>query len=182
MSVNISDVLDIVNNQNQWRGKEAINLIASENVQSDAVKQIESNDFMGRYAEGHPNTAQQDNRYYEGTRYIDQIESMTTREIIQLAKCLQADVRPLSGNASNTTMALDILRGGDTVIVNSIEIGGHITITQLGWWEDEFRIVERYSLRDVKTPSYCISGLQLKTDTILIYQNALTWWSKLLRI
>ena len=54
MSVNISDVLDIVNSQNQWRGKEAINLIASENVQADAVKQIESNDFMGRYAEGHP--------------------------------------------------------------------------------------------------------------------------------
>ena len=32
MSVNISDVLDIVNSQNQWRGKEAINLIARENV------------------------------------------------------------------------------------------------------------------------------------------------------
>ena len=54
MSVNISDVLEIVNSQNQWRGKEAINLIASENIQSDTVKQIESNDFMGRYAEGHP--------------------------------------------------------------------------------------------------------------------------------
>ena len=62
MSVNISDVLDIVNNQNQWRGKESINLIASENVQSNAVKQIESNDFMGRYAEGHLNTAQEDSR------------------------------------------------------------------------------------------------------------------------
>jgi len=82
MSVNISDVLDIVDSQNQWRGKETINLIASENVQSDAVKQIESNDFRGRYAEGHPNTTQQDNRYYKGTRYIDQIESMSTREII----------------------------------------------------------------------------------------------------
>ena len=49
MSVNISDVLDI-DSQNQWRSKETINLIASENVQSDAVKQIESNDFMERYA------------------------------------------------------------------------------------------------------------------------------------
>ena len=52
MSVNISDVLDIISRQNQWRGREAINLIASENVQSDAVKQAEINDFMGRYAEG----------------------------------------------------------------------------------------------------------------------------------
>ena len=104
MSVNISDVVEIVSKQNQWRGKEAINLIASENVQSDAVKQIEVNDFMGRYAEGHPNTSQGDNRYYEGTRYIDQIESMATSEIIKLAKCLQADVRPVSGNAANTAV------------------------------------------------------------------------------
>ena len=59
MSVNISDVLKIVSSQNQWRGKEAINLIASENVQSNAVKQVEVNDFMGRYAEGHPNTSQE---------------------------------------------------------------------------------------------------------------------------
>ena len=94
MSVKISDVLDIVNSQNQWRGKEAINLIALENVHSDAVKQKESNDFMGRYTLGNPNTAQQDNRYYEGTSYIDQFKSMTTREIIQLAKCLKADSNP----------------------------------------------------------------------------------------
>ena len=47
MSVNISDVLDIVNRQNQWRGKETVNLIASENVQSEAVKQAEVNDFYG---------------------------------------------------------------------------------------------------------------------------------------
>ena len=87
---------------------------------------------MGRYAEGHPNTAQQDSRYYEGTRYIDQIESMTTREIIQLAKCLQADVRPVSGNAANTAVALGILRGGDTVLVNSIELGGHISHNPIG--------------------------------------------------
>ncbi len=132
MSVDISDVLDIVSRQNQWRGKEAINLIASENVQSDAVKQVEVNDFMGRYAEGHPNTSEADNRYYEGTRYIDQIESMATSEIIKLANCLQADVRPVSGNASNTAVALAILRGGDTVIANSIEVGGHISHSPIG--------------------------------------------------
>ena len=132
MSVNISDVLKIVSSQNQWRGKEAINLIASENVQSDAVKQVEINDFMGRYAEGHPNTSQEDKRYYEGTRYIDQIESMATMEIIKLAKCLQADVRPVSGNAANTAVALAVLRGNDTVIANSIEAGGHISHSPIG--------------------------------------------------
>ena len=103
-----------------------------ENVQSDAVKQVEVNDFMGRYAEGHPNTSQEDKRYYEGTRYIDQIESMATMEIIKLAKCLQADVRPVSGNAANTAVALAVLRGNDTVIANSIEAGGHISHSPIG--------------------------------------------------
>ena len=132
MSVEISDILNIVSKQNQWRGKETINLIASENVQSDAVKNIEINDFMGRYAEGHPNTSDQDNRYYEGTHFIDQIESMATRELIDLAKCSQADVRPISGNAANTAVALALLRGGDKVIANSIEAGGHISHSPIG--------------------------------------------------
>ena len=56
MSVVTKDILDIVQNQQRWRRQECINLIASENVQSPAVQQIEGNDFMCRYAEGHPNT------------------------------------------------------------------------------------------------------------------------------
>ena len=132
MNVNISDILDIVFKQNYWRGKETINLIASENVQSEAVKNIEINDFMGRYAEGHPNTKDKDNRYYEGTKFIDQLESMATQEIIELAKCKQADVRPISGNAANTAVTLALLRGDDRVIANSIEIGGHISHSPIG--------------------------------------------------
>ena len=57
---------------------------------------------------------------------------MTTREIIQLAKCRQADVRPLNGNAATTAVALGILRGGVTVLVNSFEIGGHISHNPIG--------------------------------------------------
>ena len=132
MAVEISDVLGIVERQNYWRGQETINLIASENVQSPAIRQVECNDFMGRYAEGHPNTPDTDNRYYEGTRYIDKIESMATRELIELAGCEQADVRPVSGNAANTAVALALLRGGDSVIVNSIDTGGHISHAPIG--------------------------------------------------
>jgi len=63
MSVDIADIQNLVDRQNQWRGHEAINLIASENAQSPAVREIEANDFMGRYAEGHPNTPEGDRRY-----------------------------------------------------------------------------------------------------------------------
>ena len=132
MAVEISDIQKIVQQQDHWRGKETINLIASENSQSPAVREMESNDFMARYAEGHPNTSEEINRYYEGTSYIDQIESMATKEFIALANCKQADVRPISGNQANTAVALGMLRGGDTVIANSIDAGGHISHNPIG--------------------------------------------------
>ncbi len=132
MPVEISDILSLIEKQDQWRGKETLNMIASENTQSPAVRQAECNDFMGRYAEGHPNTLTSRNRYYEGTDFIDQIESMATKEFIELAQCKQADVRPISGNQANTAVALGILRGGDTVIANSIASGGHISHNPIG--------------------------------------------------
>ncbi len=132
MPVDISDILRIVEKQNQWRGRETLNMIASENSPSPAVRQIECSDFMGRYAEGHPNTAESKNRYYEGTTYIDQLESMATEELIRLTGCRQADIRPISGNQANTAVALGILRGGDTVIANAIDAGGHISHNPIG--------------------------------------------------
>ncbi|MEE3122935.1 MAG: serine hydroxymethyltransferase [SAR324 cluster bacterium] len=132
MNIQLDDIHQLVRRQNEWRGSETLNLIASENVQSPAVREIENNDFMGRYAEGHPNTPDGDHRYYEGTHYIDEIESLATREMKELAKCRQADVRPISGNAANTALTLGILRGGDSVIVNSIEQGGHISHNPIG--------------------------------------------------
>ena len=132
MGIDISDIQSLVEKQNQWRGQESINLIASENVQSPTVRSMENNDFMARYAEGHPNTEASTNRYYEGTDYIDRIESMATKEFIELASCEQVDVRPISGNASNTAVALALLRGGDTVIANSIDAGGHISHNPIG--------------------------------------------------
>lgn len=132
MPVNIEDVRAIVEAQDLWRGRETINLIASENVQSPAVRELQNNDFMARYAEGHPNRGDEVLRYYQGTRYIDQIETMTREELLVLCQARQADVRPISGNNSNTAIALAYLRGGDTVIVNSTAAGGHISHNTIG--------------------------------------------------
>jgi len=127
MSVDIQDILKIVDEQNTWRGRQCINLIASENTPSRAVRDIQLNDFMGRYAEGHPNTPEKINRYYQGTRYIDIIEAMAAKEIKELFGCRQAEVRPYSGNNANTAIAMAYLRGGDCVICNSTDAGGHIS-------------------------------------------------------
>ncbi|HLF77877.1 MAG TPA: serine hydroxymethyltransferase [Dehalococcoidia bacterium] len=132
MPVNIADVQAIVDAQETWRGRQTINLIASENAQSPAVRAIQDSDFMARYAEGHPNVGDEVRRYYQGTRYIDQIENMARDELLALTRCRQADVRPISGNAANTAIALAYLRGGDPVIVNSTPAGGHISHNTIG--------------------------------------------------
>ncbi|MFL5659566.1 MAG: serine hydroxymethyltransferase [Ktedonobacteraceae bacterium] len=132
MTVNISDIEDIITHQNKWRQTQAINLIASENTPSEAVRSVQNSDFMGRYAEGHPNKGDKVNRYYQGTRYIDEIETMAQQEILDLFDVKQADVRPISGNAANTAIALGFLRGGDTIIANSTDAGGHISHGAVG--------------------------------------------------
>ncbi len=132
MTVDISDIENIIEQQNRWRQTQAINLIASENTPSEAVRRVQNSDFMGRYAEGHPNDGDKVNRYYQGTRYIDQIERMAHDEIIELFGIKQADVRPISGNAANTAIALGWLRGGDTIVANSTDAGGHISHGAVG--------------------------------------------------
>ena len=132
MNVDISDIQHIIQMQDTWRQTQTINLIASENTPSAAVRSVQNSDFMGRYAEGHPNEPGKVNRYYQGTRYIDQIETIARNEILELFNARQADVRPISGNAANTAIALSALRGGDTVIANSTDAGGHISHGPVG--------------------------------------------------
>ena len=132
MTVDISDIEHIVAAENTWRQTQTINLIASENTPSEAVQRVQVSDFMGRYAEGHPNEGGKVNRYYQGTRYIDEIERMAEREILDLFGAKQADVRPYSGNNANTAIAMGWLRGGDTIVANSTDAGGHISHGPVG--------------------------------------------------
>ncbi|MBE3559847.1 MAG: serine hydroxymethyltransferase [Ktedonobacteraceae bacterium] len=132
MTVDIRDIEHILQQQEQWRQRQCINLIASENTPSTAVRRVQNSDFMGRYAEGHPNEPGKVNRYYQGTRYIDEIERKVHDELLELFDARQADVRPISGNAANTAIALSVLRGGDTIIVNSTDAGGHISHGTVG--------------------------------------------------
>lgn len=132
MPVDIEDVKTIVAAQDEWRGRRTINLIASENAQSPAVRAIQASDFMARYAEGHPNRDHEVRRFYQGTRYIDEIETMAEQELLALTRCRQADVRPISGNNANAAIALAYLRAGDHVIVNSTPAGGHISHNTTG--------------------------------------------------
>ncbi|RLE79204.1 MAG: serine hydroxymethyltransferase, partial [Thermoprotei archaeon] len=65
----LDKLIKLVNVHNSWRGRDCINMIASENITSPLVNALYISDMMHRYAEGLPFK-----RYYQGTRYIDEIE------------------------------------------------------------------------------------------------------------
>jgi len=114
-------IYDYVRLQNEWRLR-TINLIASENVCSNTVRKLAGSDFAHRYAEGHPGE-----RYYQGTEYIDKIESDLRNDFKTLFRCAHADVRPISGTNANEAVFSSFINPGDIVMVNSTPGGGHIS-------------------------------------------------------
>jgi glycine hydroxymethyltransferase len=117
----VRSIYDYVKQQNEWRQK-SINLIASENVVSNTVRKLSGSDFAHRYAEGHPGE-----RYYQGTEYIDKIESDLRNDFKTLFRSAQADVRPISGTNANEAVFSSFIFPGDIVMVNSTPGGGHIS-------------------------------------------------------
>ncbi len=117
----VRKIYEYVKSQNEWRNR-TINLIASENVLSRTVRKLAGSDFAHRYAEGHPGE-----RYYQGTDYIDKIETDLRNDFKTLFRCSQADVRPISGTNANEAVFSSFLRPGDIVMVNSTPGGGHIS-------------------------------------------------------
>jgi len=117
----VRKIYEYVKAQNEWRNR-TINLIASENVLSRTVRKLTGSDFAHRYAEGHPGE-----RYYQGTDYIDKIETDLRNDFKTLFRCSQADVRPISGTNANEAVFSSFLQPGDIVMVNSTPGGGHIS-------------------------------------------------------
>ncbi|MDA1194345.1 MAG: serine hydroxymethyltransferase [Planctomycetota bacterium] len=109
-----------------WRGH-TINLIASENVLSPAARRVLDSDLLHRYAEGHPG-----GRYYEGTRYIDVIESLTAETLRRVFQAGWADVRPISGTVANEAVFSRIVPQGATAIAHTVAGGGHISHARIG--------------------------------------------------
>jgi glycine hydroxymethyltransferase len=123
---NVSQIEEIVEKQNQWRGS-TLNLIASENVLSNRARRSMGSDFAHRYAEGHPGE-----RYYQGTELIDEVESRLKKHMKSLFHCRQVDVRPISGTIANDAVFSRFIRPGDVVMVNSTPGGGHISHHRAG--------------------------------------------------
>jgi len=121
------EVEEWVRAQNDWRLRHTINLIASENVLSERARAILNSDFGHRYAEGHPGA-----RYYQGTEYIDRIETNAREAMRKLFRCRNAEVRTISGTNANDVVFSALVKENAPVVVNSLPAGGHISHQLMG--------------------------------------------------
>jgi len=123
----LKEVLSLVSLQNQWRRKQSINLIASENVMSELAEAVYLSDFMSRYAEGKPKK-----RYYQGTKYIDELEIMLSELLGKSLGTPYIETRPISGTIANASVFKVLGEPGDRALIAPVQAGSHVSHTKFG--------------------------------------------------
>ncbi len=104
------------------RQRDQIELIASENLVSEAVLAAQGSVLTNKYAEGYPGR-----RYYGGCRYVDRAEELAIERARRLFDCRFANVQPHSGAQANQAVMLALLEPGSTVLGMALAAGGHLT-------------------------------------------------------
>ena len=104
------------------RQQQHIELIASENIVSQAVLEAQGSVLTNKYAEGYPGK-----RYYGGCEHVDISESLAIKRAKKLFDCNYANVQPHSGAQANGAVYLALIKPGDTILGMSLNSGGHLT-------------------------------------------------------
>ena len=104
------------------RERDGLELIASENVVSEAVMMAVGSVLTNKYAEGYPSK-----RYYGGCHVVDVVENIAIERACELFGAKYANVQPHSGSQANTAVYVALLQAGDTVMGMSLAHGGHLT-------------------------------------------------------
>ena len=104
------------------RQQENIELIASENIVSEAVLLAAGTILTNKYAEGYPSK-----RYYGGCVYVDEVEEIARERAKKLFGAEYANVQPHSGANANLAVFFALLSPGDTVLSLSLANGGHLS-------------------------------------------------------
>jgi len=126
---------------------ESIRLIPSENYVSQAVLDATGSVLTNKYSEGYPHK-----RYYQGQRYIDEIETLAIDRAKALFGAEHVNVQPYSGSPANLAIYFALLQPGDTLMGLSLPHGGHLTH---GWnvsitgsfWRPVHYVVDRETQR-----------------------------------
>ena len=112
-------------NHERWRREQCLNLIASENVTSPAVRKILGSDLGHRY------TAT--DHFYMGCKFINQAESIARELVRDVFGSEWADVTPLSGHITDMTLLSTFARRGDKILTMGTEYGGYFGTSEAGF-------------------------------------------------
>ena len=104
------------------RQRDGIELIASENFASCAVRAAQGSVLTNKYAEGYSGK-----RYYNGCEFIDKVETIAIERAKALFGAEAANVQPHSGSGANQAIYTALCQPGDTVLAMSLDHGGHLT-------------------------------------------------------
>ena len=104
------------------RQQRNIELIASENIVSEAVMAAMGSVLTNKYAEGYPGK-----RYYGGCECVDEVERLAISRVCEVFGAKFANVQPHSGAQANMAVYQALCKPGDTVMGMSLDNGGHLT-------------------------------------------------------
>ncbi|MDD2239740.1 MAG: ribose 5-phosphate isomerase B [Kiritimatiellae bacterium] len=104
------------------RQRQNIELIASENYVSRAVREAQGSVMTNKYAEGYPGK-----RYYNGCEFVDEAERLAIERAMEVFGAEHANVQPHSGSGANMAVYFAMMQPGDTMLAMSLAHGGHLT-------------------------------------------------------
>jgi glycine hydroxymethyltransferase len=108
--------------EEERRQNQNLELIASENWVSRAVREAQGSVLTNKYAEGYPGK-----RYYGGCEFVDEVERLAIDRAKSLFAAEHANVQPHSGSQANMAVYLTALQPGDTILGMDLSHGGHLT-------------------------------------------------------
>ena len=122
-------ILQAVQGNEEWRGKRCINLLAPEAPTTPTVRALLAAEVGTRAAEGHVGSV---NRWFAGTKYIDEIESLCIELLKQVFQTRYADHRLVASMIGNMVVYAAMTQPGDTIMTVAQPFGGHSSNRQDG--------------------------------------------------
>lgn len=104
------------------RQEDVLEMIPSENYASAAVREAIGSILTNKYSEGYPHK-----RYYQGNRFIDDIENLAIERAKKLFRVPHVNVQPYSGSPANAAVYFALLDARDTIMGLKLSAGGHLT-------------------------------------------------------
>lgn len=122
------EVYDIIKSEYE-RQNNHLEMIASENLASEATMETAGSYHILKYSEGYAADHKfgKPGRYYAGCENIDKGEELAIKRVCELFNCKYANVQPHSGAQANTAVQMVLMKPGDTLMGMSLNAGGHLT-------------------------------------------------------